>query len=492
MFIRSTPIKGTAPLTVLIAVFAALGWLFSGVVDNPDKPPQWILLLILMLVVAGAAYLYCVNRLFRVTPSVTVLPAILLTGAVLRLLVLFSAPILEDDYHRYLWDGAVTAHGLNPYAYAPQEILDGRAGETPIPEAFRKLAEASPGTLAQINHPHVRTIYPVLTEAAFALAYWIKPWSVTAWRLVLLLFDMATLLLLLHILKYLKRPLAWISIYWLNPLLIKEIFNSGHMDVLMFPFLLGAILFSLRRRLHVAVPLLAAATAVKVWPVLLLPIVLRPVFPDYRRMAVALGGFAGLCLMLFSPILLTGLTPSSGFIAYSARWQLNDSLFSLILWVSQQFLSLIHIHPGHGQRLARLIVAGLWLAWVGYLTLQKPRSQEDVFRQCLAIVAALFLLSPTQFPWYATWMVPFLVIVPRRSLLLLTLTMPLYYLWHYFSATGQVEIFHRWIPWIEFVPVWIALLREWWRNRSASSSIGFYATQRKPLSLLRLTVKRET
>ncbi len=28
--------------------------------------------------------------------------------------------MLEDDYQRYLWDGAVTAAGANPYAVSPQ------------------------------------------------------------------------------------------------------------------------------------------------------------------------------------------------------------------------------------------------------------------------------------------------------------------------------------------------------------------------------------
>ena len=48
---------------------------------------------------------------------------VIVIGAGLRISMLSSAPILEDDYYRYLWDGAVVVNGLNPYAYSPAEVL---------------------------------------------------------------------------------------------------------------------------------------------------------------------------------------------------------------------------------------------------------------------------------------------------------------------------------------------------------------------------------
>ncbi len=48
-----------------------------------------------------------------------------------------------------------------------------------------------------MNHSYLRSIYPPVAQAAFALAHWIGPWEVSAWRLVLLLFDTMTLGLLI-------------------------------------------------------------------------------------------------------------------------------------------------------------------------------------------------------------------------------------------------------------------------------------------------------
>src|SRR5262249_50437824 len=44
--------------------------------------------------------------------------SILIVGAVLRL-VLIAAPPSSTDVHRYVWDGRVQAHGINPYRYIP-------------------------------------------------------------------------------------------------------------------------------------------------------------------------------------------------------------------------------------------------------------------------------------------------------------------------------------------------------------------------------------
>ena len=52
------------------------------------------------------------------------------------------------------------------------------------------------------------------------LAHWLRPWSPAAWRIVLLLFDLATLAALLALLRAIGRSPLWAAAYWWNPLLI--------------------------------------------------------------------------------------------------------------------------------------------------------------------------------------------------------------------------------------------------------------------------------
>ena len=43
-------------------------------------------------------------------------------GLLFRCAILPSQQIQEDDVYRYLWDGKVFAHGVNPFKFAPEEI----------------------------------------------------------------------------------------------------------------------------------------------------------------------------------------------------------------------------------------------------------------------------------------------------------------------------------------------------------------------------------
>jgi hypothetical protein len=178
-----------------------------------------------------------------------ILILIFISGILFRILMLHSTPILEDDYYRYLWDGAVTSNGFNPYVYSPKQILANSNDEMVIPERLSHLAEESDVIIHRINHPYVRTIYPLAAQLFFAISYKIKPWSIIAWRYVLLSIDLMVLLLILLLLRYFNLSPLWIAIYWWNPLLIKVVFNAGHMDILIFPFLLGTIYMSLSSNL---------------------------------------------------------------------------------------------------------------------------------------------------------------------------------------------------------------------------------------------------
>ena len=120
--------------------------------------------------------------------------------------------------------------------------------------------------------------------------------------------------------------------------------------------------------------------------------------------------------------------------------------------------------PG-GPRLARWLFMALLAALLLWLARKPITDGLDLCQRCLWALAALFLLSPAQFPWYYVGLIPFLAIRPRTSLLLLTVLLPLYYWRYLFLARGQVAVFDYGIVWLEFVPVWMLLAWEWWSSR---------------------------
>ncbi len=443
---------------VLLGLHLALDLLSSEFVYGRALDQKPIVTMVIIEIVAGTVFIAAVWAIRSMRDNSATAAWIILVGALLRIIMFHSTPILEDDFYRYLWDGAVSARGTSPYAYAPSEV---QGASESAPDALRSLARESGNVIARVNHPDLRTIYPPAAQSVFALAYLLGPWSLTAWRLVLALFDVLTVILLFAVLKNLKLSYLSIIIYWWNPVVIKEIFNSAHMDTIAIPFTLAALLFACRNRELLAAALTAGAGAVKIWPIVLVPVILSPLWRKPRRLFISLCVFVCLSLILYIPVIAAGLDSRSGFTAYGKTWEMNDALYMGMLWGVQYVLSTLSWGGGVDHLITRgaisLILAG-WIAWVCRTV---PEQAIDLWDRALFIVAAVFLLSPTQFPWYYVWLVPFLVIRPRYSLLILSALLPLYYLRFYFRAHDKGEFFDNYVVWFEYVPVWVMLGREW-------------------------------
>ena len=442
---------------LLLICFSFIAYIspeFAANIPELEKP---VLLLVGILIFSAVIYLFAIYKTPKSNLRNKQLLWIILIGIILRVLMLFTAPILEDDYFRYLWDGAVTANGINPYKYSPQEVLSGED----VPLELMELAKESGDIIYGINHPSVRTIYPPVAQAFFAVSYWLDSWSLTTWKIILLVIDLATLSLIFNALGMLKLPSSFLIIYWWNPLLIKEIFNSGHFDVLVFPFVLSSLILASQNKYLRSTFSLIIGLGIKLWPAFLLPIIIRPILSKPKQLFSALVLAVVSIGILFLPIYLSGLDSSSGLIAYGQSWQNNDSIFRILIYISELSLNLLGYETFQKYTVARYLVIALIALWILFVTFGKAFRENDLFSKSLYIVAFAFLVSPTQFPWYYTWLIPLLAVKPRFSLLLLTALLPLYYLRYYFEPRGQLEIFTNIIIWIEFIPVWVLLLWEW-------------------------------
>jgi len=413
-----------------------------------------IVTLVALLMLAGAAWLAVPVLVRRSSASAPLLAFVIAVGLVARLLQFGTEPLLEDDSYRYLWDGAVIAEGRNPYRHTPEQAfvnadigLDG-------------LARAHPVETSRVNHPWVRSPYPPVAQAAFGLAGSIAPFDLDVWRALLLTAELAALGLLVAVTRVLGRSGMWVALYWWNPLAVREFAAAAHMDALLMPLLAGALLLLIHARWRGAVLTLVVAAGVKIWPVLLVPLAL------FRggglRLAGTLALAVALAALVFWPMLETLLTPSSGIGAFAGHWRMNDAAFQWLAAV----VELLGLPVQAARWWAAGIVAGLALvvAW------RPPRSAEGWADRMLWVTAALFLLGPTGFPWYAMWMLPFLVLRPFPPLLWLSVLLPLYELRFIYEDLGNPWLFHRGLVWLEFAPVWLGLL--WYALRYRRAARG--------------------
>ncbi|MGH6816159.1 MAG: glycosyltransferase 87 family protein [Hyphomicrobiaceae bacterium] len=418
------------------------------------------------LAAAGLAYLmlpFLVRRSVA-NDTRTLLAFTIAVGCALRLILFWSTPALEDDYHRYLWDGAVSAHGFNPYEMAPEDAPDADPGDGRV-----RLAAAAGQVFERINHPELTTVYPPVAQAAFALAYLIRPWSLTAWRVVCLAGELATLILLLALLHAAGRSPLWAALYWWNPLIVKELINSAHMEAIVTPLVLGALWLAVRHRPVGAAAMIGLAAGAKFWPIMLAPLVLRSLLHDRRRLTLALGLLGGLCVAWALPIYLAGIDEGSGTLAYAQHWKTNSALFPALERLATLGLAGFTLEeetPG-------LIVRGLLAAIVGGFALRlawRPIDNAgDLMIRAGLVTAALFLLSPAQFPWYAAWTMPFVVFRPSWGLLAATAVLPIYYVSFYFRAADAYGVFRDGIVWLIWLPVWSLLAFELYARRSGGA-----------------------
>jgi hypothetical protein len=440
---------------VLVACCIWLTALSPRLGANQPKNQVAIIGAVGLMALAGGVYLLVVLISRRADFSKVMGCWVLGTGLVMRLAMFPSTPILEDDHFRYLWDGAVASRGINPYRYAP---LDAITAHAKTPHELKRLALSSGNVIHRINYPWLRTVYPPVAQAAFATAHWLAPWSLTAWRLLLAAFDLATLWLVWR----LGLPFAAVVVYWLNPLLVKEIYNSAHLDMLLLPFLVSAATAIYRERWIVATVALVIAAGIKLWPALLLPIVWRRLSAKSGNLVVSLALTALLATIFAAPMLWAGFDRSAGLVAYGRHWEMNNALYLVIKWIGTEGGEIFTDGAGMEALAPRAIFA---LLVVGTSLWASANRHADVAARFLLVVAVLFLLSPTQFPWYYIWMLPFLAWRPNMALILYTALLPLYYLRPALEHVGRARLFDEVLVWVEHGPVICLLSYQWARGR---------------------------
>ena len=376
-------------------------------------------------------------------------------GFIVRLFLIPTEPILEDDFNRYLWDGAVTANGYNTFKYSPSLFLEGDSSGNIKPQKLVELAKESGNIINLINHPHIRTIYPPVAQATFAIAYFINPWSTITWKSFLLLFDLIVFYLLFLVLKKLKYNLALLIVYWWNPILLHEIFNAGHMDLVMYPLLVGTILFYLNEKYIKSIILVSLAVGVKIWPIIFIPFILKKVWGRKKILMMSFSISTVIILLILYPIIISKLDDSLGFVTYSKNWTNNESVFQLVNILVKQFIKLFSINYHCSLCVARWITIIFFGGIISYFIVKIDDNKYKFTAIAFLLVAIMYLISPTQFPWYYTWVLPFLVLNPRISFVAYSIFLPLY----------QLKYFYPDLVWIEHMPIIIIFILELYHKK---------------------------
>ena len=173
---------------------------------------------------------------------------------------------------------------------------------------------------------------------------------------------------------------------------------------------------------------LALAVGFKLWPILIFPIFLRKLTNQKWKMLSSIFAFSLFVFIIFIPVLRAGVDQNSGFTKYAANWINNAAFYTLLKDSIDLFTTTFKIYYVCADCVARWITMGI-ISFVLLLLIKKPAKDNlNLVDKILIIIAVSFLVSPTQFPWYLTWIILPLVFSPKFSLLMYAFLIPLYHL----------------------------------------------------------------
>ena len=429
---EAAPPRRLVPFLILSASFLCVCWL-AGQLGLPSDsnatlpigegltvPAGWLIAIFVSLLGLGLG----VTLFFPRGLSFRRATVVAFTLAIAARVLVLPLPA-SDDVNRYLWEGRILAHGFSPYSHAPQ------AGDDELVDPFR---DPDDPIWRGINHPTYTAIYPPLMLGLLAgvssIAY-----DALAVKVVMSLFDLATLAVLLSILRRRRLELRWSLLYALSPVALFAFAGEGHNDAVQVFCLTLALALHGRKRWGWTWLLLGLAVQSKVISLLAWPFF----FSRESWRYVGLG-------------LLAAVGPTMVFLPFDGG-ALFESFFAFGLDMAFNGPAQTALRSLLGStRQATVVCQASFLLVYGLgLVLLHPSRRtcpdEDPTSGVFFVFGAALLLSPTVHFWYLSWILPFLVLRPTASWIVLTATISVTFVPYGIEALTGSWTYPWWGPW---------------------------------------------
>ncbi len=347
--------------------------------------------------------------------SATHFKFLVIAGVLFRVLLLFSVPNLSDDVYRFIWDGRLSANGINPFSHLPTEIMQ----MLPVTGITEEL-------FAQLNSQGHYTIYPPVMQGFFWIAAKIFSMNVygaiVLFKCIIVLFEIATFFLLIQLLKKLSLPKHLALLYILNPLVITELTGNVHFDGVMIFFVLLAFLFLLKNNWSASAIYLGLGVATKLLPVLFIPLLIKKLGWKRGLLYSLITGATTLMLFAFVFDIATVQHLLNSVDLFIRKFEFNASVYYIVRYIGT-------LVKGYNI----IAIAGPFLILLSALIIfiisfrNKNIGWQPFFTKTLFIVSTWLLFSTTVHPWYICLPVALAVFTPYRFTILWSFTATLSY-----------------------------------------------------------------
>ncbi len=291
--------------------------------------------------------------------------AIVIVAIGARLAMSAAQPLWSNDAYRYVWDGRLANRGIDPRSITPNDpMLQGERGSALWPH---------------IDLRSISTVYPPLGISVFRLAAFIDSNGVVGAKVISLAGDVATIAIIMIVLRQRRLPRGRVTLYALHPLVLISFAQDAHLESMAVA---GVCLAMTRSRL-VRASGLAVAILTKIYPIIFAPVL-------FLRDITGAVWTALIVLLAYLPALFRGHALGS-LGAFVGTQRFNESVFAL----AGPFGS------------AALLAASVLCAAVAVGRGAEPAGVA------LAVAAAYLLTTPNALPWYVTILPALIIFVPQ-------------------------------------------------------------------------------
>lgn len=367
---------------------------------------QEIALLYSLFAVAFLVYLWLVRQAIS-------FKMLLFWGFAVRAVCLFAIPALSDDFYRFIWDGRLLAHGINPYLILPTEFVKTSDFQIIIGDfvIFQKL-----------NSPNYYTVYPPLNQAIFGLSVWLSGSSILLNIIWLRVFIIAAEISNIYLLNKLTPNNAkW---YVFNPLVIVELTGNLHFEGVMIGFVVWAFYLFKKQKLVFSAIALACAVSIKLVPLVFMPLLISYLWKNNGKSrwkaiiqyTIIVGSFTALLFLPFAEKALFQKLFSSVNL-YFQKFEFNGSIYYIVRFLGYQV---------YGYNI--IVQAGILLSLIAFLLILKVSfSSLDIHIKAVFVLSIYFFFATTIHPWYITTLVALASLTQLRYPMLWAALIPLTY-----------------------------------------------------------------
>ncbi len=357
---------------------------FIGVLFSWTDRANYVVLFSLF----GGSFIAYLLLLYQKNISINYLIGV---GLIANITAFFFVPNLSPDSYRFLWDGAITWLGHNPFNSTPEQLIE--VSYVSNSGYLQELYDGLSG-LSKRNY----TCYPSINQLYFVVANtFSNSVSVNLFVLKLLIFgtQLVGLRYLLKLLEHFKISSKKMFILALNPLFLIETVGNLHFEGVMLSFLLIGLDFLVKQKWILAALFIAFAIHVKLIPLVLLPLMFR--YLGWKNSIITypiVGVFTALLAgIYFTPDNYTNFQASLKL--YFQSFEFNSLIYHHYIQYGKEIFGFYPTHI-YGENLSRL---GAYFIIVLSVYGGKINFQAMASRMIFGLLI-YYLFATTVHPWY--------------------------------------------------------------------------------------------